>query len=113
MGSFGVLVNDGIHSGYAYKINSPVGTFNPTSSILDLSKTTLKTVKLLIEDNIVVLPSPSIGDIVWNMAAIFETAESTTIISEVTVTTNGLQVYFEPDDNVNGNYCVLSYYTTI
>ena len=72
----------------------------------------LKTVRLFINDNSkAVLPTIAIGDIVWNMALIMDTVDSTVIESEVTVRTDGWNVIFDPLDEVKGKYCIISYLT--
>lgn len=68
--------------------------------------------KLLIgDDNRVLLPSIAIGDIVWNMAVIFNEIDSYVIEKEVTVSTNGSYLIFEDSDDVKGKYCIVSYLT--
>ncbi len=68
--------------------------------------------RLLIDDtNKALLPSVAIGDIVWNMAIVFDSATSSVIAKEVTVSTDGTYVIFEDLDEVKGMYCIISYLT--
>ena len=70
------------------------------------------TSRLLIDNgNRALLPSMAIGDIVWNLAMVFDTLDSDVIECEATVTTNGTHVIFEDSDNLKGKYCIVSYLT--
>jgi hypothetical protein len=70
------------------------------------------TEKILISENsTALLPSLALGNIVWNMALLFDNAESSMISKEVTVTTNGTHVLFDSLDDVKGMYCIVSYLT--
>jgi len=70
------------------------------------------TSKLLIDDNNrALLPSVVVGDIIWNMAMIFESPTSNIIQKEVTVHTDGTYAIFEDSDNIKGMYCIISYLT--
>jgi hypothetical protein len=70
------------------------------------------TSKLFIDiTNRALLPRIAIGDIVWNMALIFETTTSNVIQKEVTVSTDGTYVIFDNSDDVKGMYCIISYLT--
>ena len=66
---------------------------------------------LIDEDGKALLPSEAIGDIVWNMAMIFDSPESSVIEKEVTVTTDGIYAYFDISDNISDKYCIMSYLT--
>lgn len=57
------------------------------------------------------LPTPAVGDIIWNMALIFNDLTSNVVIKEVTVTTDGKNLFFDELDNVKSKYCVVSYLT--
>lgn len=57
------------------------------------------------------LPSVAIGDIIWNLALIFDDLDSTVIAKEVTVSTDGSFLFFDEQDNVKSKYCVVSYLT--
>ena len=64
---------------------------------------------LISENNTAMLPSLAIGDIVWNMAMIFEDEYTDVIFDEVTASTNGTHVMFDDLDNIKGMYCIVSY----
>lgn len=66
---------------------------------------------LIDEDGKALLPSEAIGDIVCNMAMIFDSPESSVIEKEVTVTTDGIYAYFDISDNISDKYCIMSYLT--
>jgi hypothetical protein len=77
-----------------------------------LNNTELKTVRLSIDDtNRAELPSPALGDIVWNTALIIDTIDSYIIEEEVTVQTDGTYVLFDDADDVKNKYCIVSYLT--
>lgn len=67
--------------------------------------------KLLIEDNKITLPSPGYGNVMFNMALIFNDNINNHLIAEVTCSMgqDGLSVIFDEEDNMNGNYAVVSY----
>ena len=68
--------------------------------------------RLLIgEDNRAVLPSTAIGDVVWNIALIFENANTSVLEKEVTVECRGSYILFNEEDNVAGMYCTITYLT--
>lgn len=73
----------------------------------------LKTTDRLLIDlaNKVELPTPAIGDIVWNLALIFDDLTSNVVVKEVTVNTDGKILFFDELDNVKSKYCVVSYLT--
>ncbi len=73
------------------------------------NSTLTTTGRILIENNKALLPKKAIGDLVFNMAMIFDTVDSSVITSEVTATTDGTYVLFDAADNVDLRYCVVSY----
>lgn len=81
-----------------------------TSGANSIENSTLTTTgRVLIENNKALLPKKAIGDLVFNMAMIFDTVDSLVIASEVTATTDGTYVLFDAADNVDLRYCVVSY----
>lgn len=73
----------------------------------------IKTTDRLLIDlaNRVELPSPAVGDIIWNLALIFDDLKSNVVIKEVTVSTDGKFLFFDEIDNVKSKYCIVSYLT--
>jgi hypothetical protein len=65
--------------------------------------------RLLITNNQATLPVPAIGGMVWNRAELFSDATENIVMMEVTVRNDANTLYFYPEDNVNGYYCVVSY----
>ena len=57
------------------------------------------------------LPSRAIGDLVFNMAYLFED-KHTAICFNAICRTDGASVIFEAADELNGCFCVVSYLTT-
>ena len=84
-------------------------TYGTNSVENSLLRTTEKI--LISENSTALLPSLALGNIVWNMALLFDSAESSMISKEVTVTTNGTHVLFDSSDIVKGMYCIVSYLT--
>lgn len=81
-----------------------------SSGFNSIENSTLTTTgRLLIENNKALLPKKAIGDLVFNMAMIFDTVDSLVITSEVTATTDGTYVIFDDADKMNLRYCVVSY----
>lgn len=73
--------------------------------------TLITTDRLLIQDNKAMLPSQALGNILFNIAHIFESYDSNVLVMEVTVTTDGTYLIFDSLDNLNEQYCVVSYIT--
>lgn len=71
----------------------------------------ITTSKILIENNTIVLPQKGYGDIVWNLALIFDNNYDNIITSEAScnMSDDGLTVLFEETDNLNGKYAIVSY----
>lgn len=96
---------------------TPIGPYNPsTKQYVDqsiiASGSVIKTTGFLqITNNQVALPTTALGDIIHNMGIIFNDTTSNVIINEVFVTTDGTNVYFDPNDNLNNKYCIVSYLT--
>ena len=93
--------------------NAGLMTGTDKTKLNGIENSYLKTTdRLLIdEDGKALLPSEAIGDIVWNMAMIFDSPESSVIEKEVTVTTDGIYAYFDISDNIFFKYCIMSYLT--
>jgi len=82
----------------------------PSTAVLTDTQNIQRTAqRLLIQNNVAVLPSTAIGDLVWNMAIIFNDTQSTVIEAEVTATTDGTNVLFDSSDELNGKYCTVTY----
>lgn len=77
-----------------------------TKAEMSLLKTTDK---LLIVDNKVVMTDTVVGDIVWNLALIFDDYDSNVIIKEVTCVNVDNIIYFERNDDVENKYCMFTY----
>ena len=92
-------------------VDDAIGEYGGSGSSIGVSKATAVTTtgRILIENNKALLPKKAIGDLVFNMAMLFDTVDSSVIASEVTVTTDGTYVLFDVADNVNLMYCVVSY----
>ena len=76
------------------------------------SSTLVTSAKTLVVNNTAEMTSRIFGDVVWNIAKVFDT-EETNVYTEVTCTADGLSVILEQDDNVNGKYIVVSYLSVI
>ena len=94
----------------AKNIDKAITAVNPTE--VSKSQYVKTTGRLLIDlANKVELPSPAVGDIIWNLALIFDDLTSSIIVKEVTVSTDGKFLFFDELDNVKSKYCVVSYLT--
>ena len=83
-----------------------------TSHVVKLPETVIVTTgKLPVVQNKAKLPSACVGDIVFNMAQMFSSSDSMVIMKEVLVSTDGSNVVFKNEDEVNGMFCVVSYLT--
>jgi hypothetical protein len=74
----------------------------------------ITTDRTLIQNDSITLNPPAIGDVVHNLAMIFDDS-STNIFSEVTasVSVDGSTVQFDSTDNLNGKYALVSYFGNI
>lgn len=74
----------------------------------------ITTNRLSIKEDKALLPSQSIGDIVFNIGFIFDNSKDD-VFMEGTCrsSTDGLYVEFDKEDNLNGKYCVVSYLGSI
>lgn len=89
---------------------------NAAIDVLETGITGFKNVKLftpeqrlLITNNQATLPVPAIGGMVWGRAELFSDETENIIMMEVTVQNDANTIYFYPEDEVNGYYCVVSY----
>jgi len=66
--------------------------------------------KLLIENNTCFLPIKAKGDIIWNSARVYEFTNSEYFTEySCNISDDGFSVLFNDSDNLNGQYCVVSY----
>lgn len=94
----------------AKNIDKTVSSVDPEEVIK--SQHIITTNRLLINlANRAELPAPAVGDIIWNMALIFDDLTSNVVIKEVTVSTDGKNLFFDELDNVKSKYCIVSYLT--
>jgi len=72
------------------------------------------TERILIQNDQIALPMVILGDIIHNKALIFDGVQEDLyyIYDEATCTTNNNIVYFDPSDNLNGRYAIVSYLTS-
>lgn len=95
------------------KINE-VSTSIDYNNILNVpTMVVVTTEKTLIQNNTISLDTIPLGDLIWNKAIIYDDVDSNLIVSEVTCSTEGNNVLFDSNDNVNGKYCVVSYFSMI
>mgnify|MGYP003972113499 CR=1 FL=1 len=81
-------------------------------SVATALQTTMETTeKLLIFDNVILLPFPSLGSVMYNAAWIFDGPQDTVYVENTCAVdpTNASLVLFDPLDNLNGLYAVVSY----
>lgn len=97
---------------------APTDDYHPaTKAYVDLkvlqSLITTKTIeRTAILNNEITLPSSAVGDIIFNMAQIYDSIY-TNVFYEVTCTLSEdkTKVLFDAEDNLDYRYCVLSYVT--
>lgn len=99
---------------------TPTGDYHPaTKAYVDLqilqNIVGVKTIeRTSIFNNEITLPTTAIGDIIFNMAMVYEDI-NTNVFFEVTcsLSEDKTKVLFDPNDNLNYKYCVLSYISLI
>lgn len=98
----------------------PTGDYNPaTKAYVDQQTRVLqglvglKTIeRTAILNNEITLPSAALGDIVFNTAIIFEDIDSNVFYDATcTLSEDKTKVLFDPNDNLDYRYCVVSYLT--
>lgn len=68
--------------------------------------------KILIANKRIDLPSKSHGDVVFNMAQVYNFDETNVYVEyRCSVSADGLSVIFNTDDNLDGKYAIVSYFT--
>lgn len=86
-------------------IQSTAGFDSIENSIL------ITTNRIEIINNEILLPKKGYGNIVWNMAMIFDNEVDNIIVAEATCSMGieGITAVFDSNDNLNGKYAVISY----
>lgn len=79
------------------------------------NRTVITTLKLVIANNEITLPSKAISNIFNGIAFVYKTAGAPNVITEYTCTTNndGTKVLFESADALNGFQCTVTYFAAV
>ncbi len=95
------------------RISQEFDTYAKLLAVVE-SRRIYTTERLLIYENRAVLPLEAIGDIVNNMAIVYDgIGKEYTTIMDVTCSTDGIYVLFDSEDNLDNKYCVVSYLASV
>lgn len=85
-----------------------IGNAN-TPSMITNKMEIISTDKILIENNKIHLPYKASGDIINNMALVYEDSSEVYTMYECLCSEDGMSVIFNSYDNLNGKYAKVSY----
>lgn len=85
-----------------------IGNAN-TPSMITNKMEIISTDKILIENNKISLPYKASGDIIHNMALVYEESSDVYIEYSCKCDVDGISVIFDTSDNLNGKYAKVSY----